>query len=415
MGDFELGVEGQRRLEDFFQTIGGVLGLDERRASFAVYAMGLFGEGARKSMEPIAARADPSVRRVNAQHQRIQHFLTDSNWSDRDVRQAAAQYGIEALTERESITHWIIDDTGFLKQGSHSVGVKRQYTGTAGKITNCQVGVSLSIATWTQHLPIDFELYLPHEWTDCKARRKEGCLPNEVQFKTKLELAMDMIDRALENGISPGMVLVDAAYGSSSGFRKQLQSRDIPYAVDVSCKTKVWQLDDTQRRVGGRTLSAGEYATKLVAEGAFRKTTWREGTGGKLSARFAARRVLPIADEGVPRAERQPLWLVMEWENGKDKPSKFHLASLSKHLPLKELVCNIKQRWRTERAYQDMKGELGLDHFEGRRYRGWNHHVSVVLACYAFILAEQARLFPPAYPGDYQTGAFLSSARAAFS
>ena len=396
MDDFELGASGEQRLEDFFEMIGDVLRFEERRASYAVYAMGLLGDGDRKSMEPIAARADSSPSRVGGQHQRIQHFLTDSDWDDHEVRRVAAEHAIETLTEHEPVTHWIIDDTGFLKQGKHSVGVKRQYTGSAGKITNCQVGVSLSVATWTQHLPIDFELYLPREWADDEARRKEAHIPDEVVFKTKLELAMDMIDRAQKNDVPPGMVLVDAAYGTSSKFRNELRERGIQYAVGVNSATKIWQLDANNRRVGGRTLSVADYAEKLVLRGEFRKTTWREGTGGKLSARFAARRVLPIADEGTPRAEREPLWLVMEWENGKESPSKFHLASLPKNLPVKELVRNIKQRWRTERAYQDMKGELGLDHFEGRRWRGWHHHVSVVLTCYAFIIAEHSRLFPPA-------------------
>lgn len=410
MDDFELRADGQQRLEEYFESIGDVLGLEERRASYAVYAMGLFGEGARKSMEPIAARADPNVRRVNAQHQRIQHFITDSDWSDRDVRRTAAKYGIQALLDREPITHWIIDDTGFLKQGSHSVGVKRQYTGSAGKVANCQVGVSLSVATWTQHLPIDFELYLPSDWTDDDGRRAEGCIPQHVVFKTKLELALDMIDRALEDRVPRGVVLVDAAYGTSTNFRRKLHERGLSYAVGVNSTTKVWQLDDTQRRVGGRTLSVGEYATKLVAQGEFRKTTWREGTGGKLSARFAARRVLPIADEGVPRAEREPLWLLMEWENGKEAPSKFHLASLPEHFSVKELVRNAKQRWRTERVYEDMKGQLGLDHFEGRRYRGWHHHVSAVLSCYAFILAEHTRHFPPALGATAQAHSYRRTA-----
>ena len=156
MRDFELGPDGEKRLQDYFAKLGEVLGNASRKASYSVYAMGLLADGDRKSMEPIAARADPNTARVNAQHQRIQHFITHSHWSDRKVRRAAAQYGMEALLEREPISHWIIDDTGFLKQGVHSVGVKRQYTGSAGKVTNCQVGVSLSVATRTQHLPIDF-------------------------------------------------------------------------------------------------------------------------------------------------------------------------------------------------------------------------------------------------------------------
>jgi len=395
MQEFTLDADGQQRLGEYFDQIGDVLGLEERRASYAVYAMGLFGDGDRKSMEPIAARAAPDTARVNAQHQRVQHFITDSSWSDRDVRREAATYGVSALTEREPITHWIVDDTGFLKKGSHSVGVKRQYTGSAGKITNCQVGVSLSVATATEHLPIDFELYLPRDWTDDDARRKEARIPDDVEFKTKLELGLDMVDRALADGVAPGMFLADAAYGNSSRFRRELRKKGLLYGVSVNSTTKVWQLDTLERRCGGRTLTVAEYAGKIVQRGGFRRTTWREGTNGELSARFAARRVLPIADEGIKRAEREVVWLLMEWEDGEKAPNKFHFVTAPEHVTRKWLVRQVKQRWRTERAYQDMKGQLGLDHFEGRRFRGWHHHVSAVLSCYAFIVAEHARLFPP--------------------
>jgi SRSO17 transposase len=396
MEDFQLDTDGQGRLLEYFDRIGVALGLKERKASYAIYAMGLFGDADRKSMEPIAARADPDTARVNAQHQRLQHFITDSSWSDRDVRRQAAAYGISALTEREPITHWIVDDTGFLKQGTHSVGVKRQYTGSAGKVTNCQVGVSLSVATPTNHLPIDFELYLPRDWTDDKARRKEARIPDDVVFKTKLELALDMVDRAVADGVPRGMFLVDAAYGNSSRFRRELREKGLTYGVAVNSTTKVWQLDKLDRRCGGRTLTVSEFASKIVERGGFRKTTWREGTNGELSARFAARRVLPIADEGIKRAERESLWLLMEWENGEKAPNKFHFITAPDDVTKKWLVRQVKQRWRTERVYEDMKGQLGLDHFEGRRYRGWHHHVSVALSCYAFIVAEHARHFPPA-------------------
>jgi SRSO17 transposase len=396
MEDFVLDTEGQQRLLEYFDLIGDALGLEERKASYAVYAMGLFGDGDRKSMEPISARANPDTRRVNAQHQRIQHFVTDSPWSDRDVRREAARYGVTALTEREPITHWIVDDTGFLKQGSHSVGVKRQYTGSAGKVTNCQVGVSLSVATATEHLPIDFELYLSHDWADDDARRKEARIPDDVKFKTKLGLALDMADRALADGIAPGMFLVDTAYGNSSRFRRALREKGLSYGVSVKSTTKVWQLDKLDRRCGGRTLTVAEYARNIAERGGFRRTTWREGTKENLSARFAARRVLPICDEGLPRAEREVVWLLMEWEDGNKAPSKFHFITAPTNVTTMWLVRQVKQRWRTERAYEDMKGQLGLDHFEGRRYPGWHHHVSAVLSCYAFIVAERARLFPPA-------------------
>ena len=391
-----LDTDGQNRLADYFARIGVILGSDARRASYAVYAMGLFGDGERKSMEAIAARACPDPENVDAAHQRLQHFITDSNWSDSGVRREAADYALTAITEREAVTHWIVDDTGFLKSGNHSVGVQRQYTGTAGKITNCQVGVSLTIATASEHLPIDFELYIPEGWAEDPARRKEAKIPEEVEFRTKHELALEMVDRAIANDVPRGMVSVDSAYGNSSEFRRELRKRDLSYAVAVQSTTKVWQLDSLDRRKGGRTLSLAENADHLVESGAFRRTTWREGTNGKLSAKFAAQRVLPIADEGVKRAEREIVWLLTEWENGESKPKKFYFVTAPKSITRKQLVRLVKQQWRTEHAYRTLKGELGLDHFEGRRFKGWHHHMSVVLSCYAFIVAERARLFPPA-------------------
>jgi len=224
MDEYELDLAGQARLEEYLEWIGAILGSDQRRASFATYFMGLVADGHRKSMEPIASRSRPDPRRVGAEHQRIQQFVTDSNWSDRLVRRAAAAYALQALEARGDVEYWIIDDTGFLKQGKHSVGVKRQYTGSAGKVANCQVGVSLTVATDCDHLPIDFELYLPHDWTDDPMRRREAKIPDEIEFKTKHELALQMIDRAIEDGIPKGRVLADAAYGVSSRFRREVGS-----------------------------------------------------------------------------------------------------------------------------------------------------------------------------------------------
>lgn len=396
MKEFTLDIPGQRRLAEYFERIGDVLGTDDRRASFAVYATGLLGDGDRKSMEPIAARACPDPDLVDAEHQRLHHFATNSPWSDHDVRRAATGYALSEMTKRESVTHWIVDDTGFLKQGKHSVGVKRQYTGSAGKITNCQIGVSLTVATPTQHLPIDFDLYLPRDWTDDPDRRKEARIPKDVQFQTKPELAIDSIKEALADGVPPGRVIVDTAYGNSTPFRRELRRNGLEYGVAVNATTKVWRLDSQDRRRGRKTVAVAEYARQIAKDGGFRRTTWREGTKRTLSGRFAARRVLPIADAGIRRAEREVVWLLMEWEAGEKHPNKFYFITGSRHMTRKKLVRHIKQRWRTERAYQDLKGQLGLDHFEGRRFRGWHHHVSVALVCYAFIVAEQARHFPPA-------------------
>lgn len=407
MKEFLLGLEGQKRLVEYFDLIGEVLGREERKASFALYAMGLLGDGDRKSMEPIAARACPDVEQIEAQYQRVQHFVTDSNWDDRAVRRESAWYALAQIAKRDPITHWIIDDTGFLKKGEHSVGVKRQYTGSAGKITNCQVGVSLTIATPRVHLPIDFELYLPRDWTDDRARRKEARIPKDVKFQTKNELALKMIDAAIEYDFPPGVVVVDSAYGNSSRFRRAVRKKGLPYAAAVNATSKVWKLDSKGNRQGKSTLSVADYANQIVEEGGFRQTTWREGTKNKLSALFAARRVLPIATDGVKRAEQEIVWLLMEWENGEPKPNKFYFITAPYSFSTVRLVRQVKQRWRTERAYEDLKNQLGLDHFEGRRFQGWHHHLSVALCCYAFVVAEQARLFSPAKRTEYQDVAYM--------
>lgn len=382
---------GQARLEEYFDSIGEALGNRSRRGSFAMYAMGLLGDGERKSVEPIAARACPDPERVDAVHQRLLHF-TNANWSDAAVRCIAAEYALRAMTEREPVAAWIVDDTGFLKKGKHSVGVQRQYTGSAGKVTNCQIGVSLVVATETEQLPIDFELYLPASWLDDPKRRAEAKIPDEVQFRTKPEQALDMIRRAVSNGVPPGVVLGDSAYGNSVEFRREIRRLGLHYALGVMPQTAVFTIPETTG-TDSEQVSVKELAMKLHGEGAFRRCTWREGTRDTLSARFIMKRVLASSD---PQDE---LWLLIEWRDGEPEPSNYFFASLPKATSIKKLVRVVMQRWRIERSYEDLKGELGLDHYEGRRYQGWHHHVTVALCCYSFVVAERVRRFPPSGAG----------------
>lgn len=389
-----LDTDGQRRLMEYLTQIGDVLHYVKRRASFATYALGLLSDGERKSVEPIAARACADPVTTDAAHQRLLHFLSDSEWSDRDVRRLAARYALSEMTARAPIDSWIIDDTGFLKQGKHSVGVQRQYTGSAGKITNCQIGTSLTLANRTDHLPVDFELYLPESWTEDRARRLEARIPDAIQFRTKPQLAIEMIRRAVADGLPKAPVLSDTAYGDSSAFRNEVRALGLDYAVAVSAPIKVWCCDRLARR-RGEALSVEDLALRMRSH--FRRTTWREGSKKPLSARFAMRRVVPFHDDGIPPSVREDVWLLMEWEDGEPAPTKFYFINLDPTIAVtkKKLVRLVKQRWRTERVYEDLKGELGFDHFEGRRFRGWHHHVSVALCCFAFVVAERCRLFPP--------------------
>jgi len=391
-------VAGQRRLSEFFDLIGRILGRKGRRESFALYAEGIFGDGERKSIEPIAARACADPARANAEHQRLLHFALDAPWSDHDVRLAAARYALDAMTARQPVDSWIVDDTGFLKQGSHSVGVQRQYTGSAGKVTNCQVGVSLTVATRTEQVPIDFALYLPEAWTEDHTRRDEARIPADVQFATKPELSLQLMQRALNDGIPPGLVLADQAYGTSREWRKRVREMGLHYAAAVDHRTTVRVFDKGGRR-REEIISIVDLAHRIESHGGFRRCTWREGTKHDLSVRFALRRVVPAYDGGSGIDEREPVWLLIEWRDNEDAPANCFLCSLPERLTKKRLVRMVMQRWRTERAYQDLKDELGLDHYEGRRFPGWHHHVSVVLCCYAFVVAERVRHFPPSARG----------------
>jgi SRSO17 transposase len=387
--------EAAQRLESYFGEIGEQLGNDSRRQSFAIYAMGILGDGERKSVEPIAARACADPTKADAAHQSLLHFVANARWSDQAVRRVAATHAINAMSEHGEVETWIVDDTGMLKQGKDSVGVHRQYTGSAGKITNCQIAVTLSVATAESHVPIDVELYMPEGWTNDLKRRRAARVPDSLQFKTKPQLALDMLRRAVAAKVPEGVVLADAAYGSSVDFREGIRDLRLHYAVGVDPKTNVWLLDATDQR-SEEAASVLDIATALDELGEFRRCTWRKGTNADLSARFAARRVVPAyADGSRPADERDELWLLIEWRDGEAEPANYFLSSLPKRWTKKQLIRTVMQRWRTERIYEDLKGELGFDHYEGRSFPGWHHHVSVVLCCYAFVIAERARRFPP--------------------
>lgn len=394
--EYLLGTSGERRLEGYLDRIGAVLNTAPQRASFATYALGLMGDGERKSAEPMAARACPDPRRVDAAHQRLTYFTRSADWSDRDVRREAARYVVSAMTAREPISAWIVDDTGFLKQGTHSVGVQRQYSGSAGKVANCQVGVSLSLATPSAHAPVDFALYLPKSWTDAPEKLAEARVPEDVTFKTKPELALDLIERADADGLPHGLLLADSAYGDNAEFRRRIRCLGLDYAVGLHCTTTVWRLDRLGRRVGN-PAAVGDLAI-AVGRGGFRRSTWRAGSKDKLSSKFYAERVVLAQDDGIDPSQREVVWLLIEWPDDEDAPSEFTVSTLPATITRRQLVRRVKERWRTERVYEDAKGELGLDHFEGRTYRGWNHHVSVVLCCFAFIAAERVGAFPPSAP-----------------
>lgn len=384
---YELDARGIGRLEVYFEEIGALLGEKRRRASFALYAMGILGEHERKSVEPLAAATVDDPKAAQRAHDHLLHFIGQSEWEDGPVREFVARHAVHAMESRERISAWVIDDTGFLKQGRESPGVQRQYTGSAGKVANCQIAVSLTLCTPTEHVPIDMQLYLPESWTSDRVRCAKAKIPSGMAFRPKWQMALEMMTAAVEKGLPKGVALADAAYGNVGEFRAGLRWLDFEYAVGVNATTVVTRVSKVQ----GDTPSAMSVETiaRRLPRKAFRPTTWRQGSRRALVSRFAMVRV----DAG--NADGGEHWLLIEWPENEKAPTHYTLARMRKAPSRNQLVRITKERWRTERVYEDLKGELGLDHFEGRSFRGWHHHVTVVLCCYAFVLSERLRHFPP--------------------
>ena len=400
----------EERFDDYVERLGDVLGHADRRAPLRGYTTGLLLPGERKSVEPMAARVDPA--RVGAAHQSLHHFVAKAAWDDATLLRAVRAYALPAMLEHGPVRAWLVDDTGLPKKGKLSVGVARQYCGQLGKRDNCQVAVTLSVATEHASLPVAYRLYLPEAWADDPARRALAGVPEEVGFATKPSIALDQIGRALADGVPPGVVVTDAGYGNDTDFRDGVTALGLPYVAGIQGTTGLWPpgtgpLPAEPRSGRGRPpkrlrrdaahqpLAAERLAAGLPA-GAWKAVTWREGTAGPLASRFAAVRVRPAHDDfrlSEPRAEE---WLLAEWPEGEDEPTKYWLSTLPGTATLEELVATAKLRWRVERDFEELKQELGLGHFEGRGWRGFHHHASLCIAAYAFLVAERCRFSPRA-------------------
>ena len=315
------------------------------------------------------------------------------------------------LIERQaSIQAWIVDDTGFPKKGRHSVGMGRQYCGQIGKQDNCQVAVTLSVANTQASLPVAYRLYLPEAWTqDAEQRSKVGA-PEEIGFQTKPEIALDQIRAALADGVAPGLVLAGAGYGIDTAFRTALTALGLPYSLGVLSSTSLWAPGTAPlppkpwsgrgrpptrvRRSPEHKLLWAETLARSLPETVWQRVTWRAGTNGVLTSRFAAVRARPGHRDELRHEPRPEEWVLIEWPEGEDAPTKYWLSTLPPETPLAELVSRTKLRWRSERDYQELKQEIGLGHYEGRSWRGFHHHASLCIAAYGFLVSERGR-FPP--------------------
>src|ERR1700687_1627478 len=358
------------------------------------YVQGLLSDSARKSMEAMLARVtDPGS------YQSFQHFITDGPWeADAVWRRLRA-----VIPERAGMV--IFDGTSFPKQGSHSVGVARQYCGALGKIANCQVAVTAALWTGARAWVIGALLYLPKLWVSDADRRAVAQVPTGVVFQEKWRQALTLIRRARAAGLHVTAVLADAEFGDVTVFRRALHRWGLPYAVGVSRHLTVFpgtpavHVPPSSRRGRPRSQLVLVHATRPIAvralalalpTRAWRRVTWRNGTNRPWAARFAAVRVTP-AHDWRDRQLAPEVWLLCEQDLGATPRIKYFFVNLPATASVKQLVRLAHQRWAIEQQYQELKTELGFDHFEGRSYPGWQHHVVLTAIAYAFLQRERMR------------------------
>jgi SRSO17 transposase len=389
-----------RRLSLFLQDLLEPMGRSERRRWAKVYLEGLLLDGDRKSIEPIAERIP------GADVQALRQFVGQSPWAVQEIQRRLALKMVDLLSEAEV---WIIDETSFPKAGKHSVGVARQYCGALGKIANCQVAVTLHWSSAQASCPLGWKLYVPKEWLEDQERAKKAKIPSEVEYKGKSELAMELLDQTISWEVPARPVVADSAYGNEFDFREKLRGRRLCYAVQVEPSTVVWDQDPNIElpppKKKGRPrrhppLESLPQARSLLAlardlpDEAWREIAWREGTRGPQKSRFALSKVW--AAHGWRKQyhpDRAPELLLIEWPEEEKAPTKYWLAWFGpQNMEICQIVRIAKARWRIELDYREMKEELGLDHYEGRHWLGWHHHVTLVTLAYAFLRAEQARI-----------------------
>jgi SRSO17 transposase len=380
--------EARAALVEFAEEMYRPLVRCDQRVKGEQYVRGLLLEGRRKSIQPMAARLP------DGDEEGLQQFIADSPWDDVPVRRRLAR----RMTAEIDPEGWVIDDTALPKDGRLSPGVARQYCGALGKTANCQVIVSVNAVTDRASCPLDWRLFLPEEWDADDERRKRAKIPEQVRHVPKWQLALDMLDELLEWGLERTVVQADGGYGDITAFRVGLEQRELEYVVQVKGTTSAHPHEAAPvtppYRGRGRPPKArypeppSNLRALVLAAGpnAARPVTWREGDRGPLTSRFACLRVRPAndaqRDEDGVLPER---WLLAEWPLGRDEPVKYWLSNLPADTRLARLVALAKLRWRIEHDYRELKQCLGLDHYEGRSYRGLHHHLTCVTVAHAFL------------------------------
>jgi SRSO17 transposase len=402
-----------KRLTAYFDWLAPAVKHADRVLPLQNYCKGLLLDGQRKSIEPMAARLAPD--RVQRMHESLHHFVASSPWSADDLLRRVREYVLPQMEKAGAVRSWIVDETSFQKWGNHSVGVARQYCGRLGKKENCQVSVSLSIATESCSLPIAWRLYLPESWANDAERRKTAGVPERIRFQTKPQIALEQIRESVEQQVPVGVVLADSVYGCDQEFRSGVAKLNLQYAVAVKSTTTFWALDrqplppkppTAGRRAAKRLRRDADHQPFTAAELAhclpgksWHQVEWREGSKKKLQSRFAAVWGRPAYGDDRKTQLQAEQWILIEWPADHAEPSRYWLLNLPANTSLQQLVETTMRRWMIERDYEELKQEVGLGDYEGRNWLGLHHHASLCIAAYGFLVAERNRFSPSARVG----------------
>jgi SRSO17 transposase len=382
--------ENVRHFTQFMIPLIASLGRSERRVAATRYVQGLLMPGQRKSIEPMAERQG-----VDAQS--LQQLITNSPWSDDTMWRSIRQ---ELMPHLEPIEAWVVDEVGWVKQGQHSVGVAHQYCGAVGKQANCQVSVEVVVSDGWVAAPIGGRLYLPEHWVKDRPRCQQAGVPREIDFQTKPRLALDLVRQAHQEGVALAPVLGDSVYGDNAEFRQGLRDLGMEFFLQVDpSKHKGWnqtvptELKRTRRHVSAEAPRA-QTLTELTADipsHHWKACSWKAADGSTRRTRLAWQEVFLQQGLRRPHGELERVWLVVDWPAGDPEPYHHYLAHLHR-LPTRVLCLKLsRSRWHIEQYFQRSKDDLGLDHFEGRSWRGFHHHLVLSALAYLFILTVYLR------------------------
>ncbi len=402
----------KKRLEVFAgEVLAEAMNRPVQRVNGSLYLRGLLEQGPRKSLEPMVERLGG-----DADYQSLQQFVADSPWDPALVVKAVA----ERVACEIDVEAWVLDDTGFPKDGKDSPGVKRQYSGTLGKTGNCQIGVSVHAVGARGTVPLGWALYLPEDWCADEQRRRKAKIPDEVAFNTKPELGVELLEQAAGWDVPKAPVLGDHAYGENTWLRDRLDQAGCEYVLSVGPTTRVFAQGTVfavppkkptatrgpvRPRPDRRPEPIGELISRLGTDAAQMVTFRKDSEGEPVTSRFVFARVHAAhgwrddqrwtgwrEDSEVPPREE---WLIAEWPEEHDGPTDYWISNLPADTEPERLARLAHMRWKVELDYKQLKGELGLDHYEGRSYLGWYHHTALVTAAHGFLTLERLHPFHP--------------------